>query len=201
MMTTEKHADAGAIRALEVKLAEVKAELEQMSVTKDIHQRKRAEYFDRAERVEAKMVKERVAARAEGFRAGIEAAARITEDGHRCWSCGQVFLNDNGHSDADCSKGHANWDIATDAQKAAAIRAIDVDEVLAGLRPRCAECDCEDGKCTWIKAGPAPDVVEPLVEAMKHLHDIINCGNCSGSRQSARLALRALAAMETNDDH
>ena len=32
-----------------------------------------------------------------------------------------------------------------------------------------------------------------VVEAMKHLHDIINCGNCSGSRQSARLALRALA--------
>ena len=31
-----------------------------------------------------------------------------------------------------------------------------------------------------------------VVEAMKHLHDIINCGNCSGSRQSARLALRAL---------
>ena len=37
-----------------------------------------------------------------------------------------------------------------------AIRAIDVDEVLAGLQPRCAECDCEDGNCTWIKAGPAP---------------------------------------------
>ena len=36
-----------------------------------------------------------------------------------------------------------------------AIRAIDVDEVLAGLRPRCAECDCEDGNCTWIKDGPA----------------------------------------------
>ena len=33
-----------------------------------------------------------------------------------------------------------------------------------------------------------------VVEAMKHLHDIINCGNCSGSRQSARLALRALRA-------
>ena len=31
-----------------------------------------------------------------------------------------------------------------------------------------------------------------VVEAMKHLHDIINCGNCSGSRYSARLALRAL---------
>ena len=39
-----------------------------------------------------------------------------------------------------------------------------------------------------------------VAEAMKHLHDIINCGNCSGSRQSARLALRALAAMETSHD-
>ena len=47
---------------------------------------------------------------------------------------------------------------------------------------------------------PAPDAVARLGEAMKHLHDIINCGNCSGSRQSARLALRALAAMETSHD-
>ena len=37
-----------------------------------------------------------------------------------------------------------------------------------------------------------------LVEAMKHLHDIINCGNCSGSRQSARLALRALKGGSEN---
>ena len=37
---------------------------------------------------------------------------------------------------------------------------------------------------------PQPSVA--VVEAMKHLHDIINCGNCSWSRQSARLALRAL---------
>ena len=55
-----------------------------------------------------------------------------------------------------------------------AVRAIDVDEVLSGLSP------------------PAPVAEAQLVEAMKHLHDIINCGNCSGSRQSARLALRAL---------
>ena len=39
-----------------------------------------------------------------------------------------------------------------------------------------------------------------VAEAMKDLHDIINCGNCSGSRQSARLALRALAAMETSHE-
>ena len=51
------------------------------------------------------------------------------------------------------------------------IRAIDVDEVLAAM--------------THVSEAQ-------LVEAMKHLHDIINCGNCSGSRQSARLALRAL---------
>ena len=55
------------------------------------------------------------------------------------------------------------------------IHAINVDEVLSGLSP------------------PAPIAEAQLVEAMKHLHDIINCGNCSGSRQSARLALRALA--------
>ena len=54
-----------------------------------------------------------------------------------------------------------------------AIRALDVDDVLARLPP-------------------APDPEARLVEAVKHLQDIINCGNCSGSRQSARLALRAL---------
>ena len=37
-----------------------------------------------------------------------------------------------------------------------------------------------------------PQPSASVVEAMKHLQDIINCGNCSGSRQSARLALRAL---------
>lgn len=45
------------------------------------------------------------------------------------------------------------------------IRAIDVDAVLAGLKPRCAECDCEGGNCTWIKAGP--DAPARLVEADK----------------------------------
>ena len=45
-------------------------------------------------------------------------------------------------------------------------------------------------------ASLTPDAVARLVEAMKHLHDIINCGNCSGSRQSARLALRALKGGE-----
>ena len=53
------------------------------------------------------------------------------------------------------------------------IRAIDPADVLAGLPP-------------------APDAVARLGEAMKHLHDIINCGNCAGSRHSARLALAAL---------
>ena len=119
--------------------------------------------------------------RREGAEAMQEAAAKITEGGYRCMSCGQVFLNDNGHSDADCSQGDPNWDTATDAQKATAIRSIDVDEVLAG-------------------PDIVPDAVARLGEAMKHLHDIINCGNCSGSRQSARLALRALAAMETSHD-
>ena len=44
-----------------------------------------------------------------------------------------------------------------------AIRAIDVDEVLACLRPRCAECDCEDGNCTLIKAGPADECDEGVL--------------------------------------
>ena len=44
-----------------------------------------------------------------------------------------------------------------------AIRAIDVDEVVAGMPPRCAECDCEDGNCTWIKAGSDP--VAQLMDA------------------------------------
>ena len=47
-------------------------------------------------------------------------------------------------------------------------------------------CPCQN------RLPPAPDAAAQLVEAMKHLHDIINCGNCSGSRYSARLALRAL---------
>ena len=41
-----------------------------------------------------------------------------------------------------------------------------------------------------------PQPCASVVEAMKHLQDIINCGNCSGSRQSARLALRALKGGE-----
>ena len=40
--------------------------------------------------------------------------------------------------------------------------------------------------------GYPPQPSASVAEAMKHLHDIINCGNCSGSRHSARLALRAL---------
>ena len=43
-----------------------------------------------------------------------------------------------------------------------------------------------------------PDALARLVEAMKHLHDIINCGNCWGSRHSARLALRALKGGSEN---
>lgn len=63
-----------------------------------------------------------------------------------------------------------------------------------------AQGDCQICGHTQEAHQPAPDAVVRLGEAMKHLHDIINCGNCSGSRQSARLALRALAAMETSHD-
>jgi len=44
-----------------------------------------------------------------------------------------------------------------------------------------------------VAAPPSPVTAEAVAEVSKHLHDIINCGNCAGSRQSARLALRALA--------
>ncbi len=44
----------------------------------------------------------------------------------------------------------------------------------------------------FVLSAHPPQPSASVVEAMKHLHDIINCGNCSGSRQSARLALRAL---------
>ena len=60
---------------------------------------------------------------------------------------------------------------------ASAIRAIDVDEVLAGLRPRCAECDCEDGNCTWIKAGPAlgaADEIDRLRAEVERLREKIS---------------------------
>ena len=49
-------------------------------------------------------------------------------------------------------------------------------------------------KQTFQTYPPQPSA--SVVEAMKHLQDIINCGNCSGSRQSARLALRALKGGE-----
>ena len=61
-----------------------------------------------------------------------------------------------------------------------AIRAIDVDEVLAGLRPRCAECDCDDGNRTWIASGP--DAVARLVEAARAQGCGYPCGyDCNGA--------------------
>ena len=51
-----------------------------------------------------------------------------------------------------------------------AIRAIDVDEVLAGLRTRCAECDCGDGDCTWIASGPAEEYEECICPAPCPIH-------------------------------
>ena len=53
---------------------------------------------------------------------------------------------------------------------------------------------------SWREVQPLyahpPQPSASVVEAMKHLQDIINCGNCSWSRQSARLALRALKGGE-----
>lgn len=72
------------------------------------------------------------------------------------------------------------------------IRAIDVDEVLSGMRPRCAECDCEDVNCTWIKAGPAPDAVARLREALTKIN--------VGDGWAAQIARAALAEMETSHD-
>ena len=58
-----------------------------------------------------------------------------------------------------------------------------------------ALCDALDELRAEVLAGSSWPTASPSsAEAMKHLHDIINCGNCSGSRQSARLALRALRA-------
>ena len=105
--------------------------------------------------------------RRDGFRLGIEAAARIVENGYRCESCGQVFLGNSGHSDTDCSQGYSNWDNATDTDKAAAIRAIDVDEVLAGLSPPApAPAEQEpvavigkDYRLLWSDAGSMSEIV------------------------------------------
>ena len=77
-----------------------------------------------------------------------------------------------------------------------AIRAIDPAEVLAEMRPRCAECDCEDGKCTWIKAGP--DAVARLVEAANQAR-MAFAGYVSAQSAINKLD-EALAAMETNHD-
>lgn len=78
------------------------------------------------------------------------------------------------------------------------IRAIAVDEVLAGMRPRCAECDCEDGNCTWIKAGPAPDAVARLVEAANQAR-LALAGYVSAQSAIDKLDA-ALAQKETNHD-
>ena len=53
---------------------------------------------------------------------------------------------------------------------AQAIRAIDPAEVLAGLRTRCAECDCGDGDCTWIASGPAEGYEECICPAPCPIH-------------------------------
>ena len=79
--------------------------------------------------------------RREGFRLGIEAAA-----------------NEWQHVKVESGRAMVAL-LAYEAR----IRAIDVDEALADTRPRCAECDCEDGNCTWIKTDSDP--VERLVEA------------------------------------
>ena len=43
------------------------------------------------------------------------------------------------------------------------VGAIDPAEVLAKVGPRCAECDCDDGNCTWIASGPADECDEGIL--------------------------------------
>ena len=133
--------------------------------------------------------------RREGAEAMREAAAKITEGGYRCMSCGQVFLNDNGHSDADCSQGYSNWDNATDAQKAAAIRAIDVDEVLVRMVP------APDPVARLVEAGIAEYLLEPPFQT-----ELERMGRKATARgMMVRLGIyekfkEALAAMEPDHD-
>ncbi len=59
---------------------------------------------------------------ADGFAAGIEAAALVVEDGYRCRTCDVVFLARDGHPSPKCA--YPNWDALTDDQKIEAIRAL-----------------------------------------------------------------------------
>ena len=75
------------------------------------------------------------------------------------------------------------------------ISAIDPAEVLARLRPRCAECDCDDGNCSWIVS--APDAVVRLGEAARRHLAWIDYDFPSGVREqelAARNALRTALA-------
>ena len=143
--------------------------------------------------------------RREGFQAGIEVAAEACADYPRI-------------APDELEWTHYDEQIA---HSQACIRAIDVDEVLAkvGMPPPIstpkpvAWAESYDGGSFFhtvslsktkhhkypLYLHPSPEAVGRLGEAMKHLHDIINCGNCSGSRQSARLALSALKG--GYDDH
>lgn len=59
-----------------------------------------------------------------GWNEGIEAAVRIQDDGCTCLGCGTFFLGSDFHDDEDCPNGRAAWDVASDEQKTAAIRAL-----------------------------------------------------------------------------
>ena len=128
--------------------------------------------------------------RREGFQAGIEAAAK---------ECDRIAGNT-----ADFSRDHRR----AAGQCAAMIRAIDVDEALAGLLPVTitggqsvvAVCPiCDIAGCRHIReAEKAPDAVARLVEAANQAR-MAFAGYVPAQTAINKLD-EALAAMETNHD-
>lgn len=103
-------------------IARLTTELEQMTAIKDIHQRKRAEYFDRAEGFEAKLAEmtssrnfwrigwHNLNADKGTFAQGIETAAKWAKEGYKCQTCGQKFLASDGHEVSECSSVYPSWE-------------------------------------------------------------------------------------------
>lgn len=63
---------------------------------------------------------------AEARREEGERAAKLTEDGYRCRTCGVIFTTDVGHPDPEC--GYPNWDRLNQEEAATAIRLPDAPE-------------------------------------------------------------------------
>ncbi|WP_306127921.1 hypothetical protein [Roseovarius sp. MMSF_3350] len=74
--------------------------------------------------------------RDEAVGAMVEGAAHLVESAFACRSCGKVFLPSDPHTDEDCPKDLADWDVADPEQVAEAIRALTPSDATAALETR-----------------------------------------------------------------